>query len=429
MIPLLIEKGDDPNRAISASQDVKTLRILLNHGANVNHRNNKDNGTPLHEIADEYIPNIELLEILISRGADVNAKDKYGRTPLHHASHRCKLKMVEFLIEHGADVNAINKSGRTPLQNLIINSTDSRNAPLINQPEFYTMTKLLISKGSHFTAVDLVRAGDLEGLKKLLKTHPEQIQMKDYWRDPLLFCAIREGHSQIVNYLIKQGADLNALGKHDEPALHAAAYAGNLETVKILLQRGVDVNQKGDCGELALHWAAGRRAINKDKEDSYDKIEKLLIESGSDLNITAREDGPDLNARTGQKEPVNQINEMFRFVNTNKRMELMGITDYQLIGPRYLHFGVGDTPLHSAARWGRINIVKQLIQAGAKIDPQNSLGQTPMHYAIAFQHVEVVKSLINAGANPKIKMNDGTSGLKLACKIDDKQIIELLKAK
>jgi ankyrin len=436
LIPLLVEHGDNPSLAIRMAHfsqidhggDAgKIMKILLDHGANANYRGisvyGEANSTPLHEIA--YQGDVKITEILISHGADVNAINSRGETPLHLAAQWCHPEVVRLLLEHHADVNAIDRNKRTPLENLIIEHTDSRGIPA--KPEFYETIKILIAHGSHFTATDLAHAGDLEGLKSLLQKDPKQINKKDYWRDPLLFCAIREGHTDVAEYLIRQDADVDAVGKYGNPALHAAAYAGNIATVKLLLHEGVDVNREGKHGELALHWAASRPVGKKnDKEDSYDKIAQMLIESGSSLNVAAQEDRPDIWLAVGDENPpINQIDDQMkvleRRLNTNKQIQYMA--------PIRLAFGVGDTPLHSAAHAGRINIVACLIKAGAEIDCKNSHEQTPLHYAIAFEHPRIVECLLKAGADPKTKMSDGTSALELAYKVGNKQIIDLLKAR
>lgn len=66
--------------------------------------------TPLH--IEAYRGRPDLVELLIAKGADVNAKDLVRKTPLHQAKNK---EVAELLIAKGADVNAKDKNGLTPL--------------------------------------------------------------------------------------------------------------------------------------------------------------------------------------------------------------------------------------------------------------------------------------------------------------------------
>ena len=110
---VLISKGAD----INAKEDIIYLNILMlfliNGIYNKWRKLNKKNDTPLHEATENNSK--EMLELLISKGADINAKtydnknlfeDPGGKTPLHYAAENNSKEIGELLISKGADINA-----------------------------------------------------------------------------------------------------------------------------------------------------------------------------------------------------------------------------------------------------------------------------------------------------------------------------------
>lgn len=91
-----------------ASRDVniKLMKELIRHGANVNAREDKG-WTPLMCASCHINGNIEIVKILIEAGANVNARDGEGWTPLMIASHFGQIEIIRVLLESGADINSI----------------------------------------------------------------------------------------------------------------------------------------------------------------------------------------------------------------------------------------------------------------------------------------------------------------------------------
>lgn len=87
--------------------------ILIKHGADLNARD-RSGQTPLHS-AVTGINNPNVIEALIELGADMNATDNKGNTPLHEGAGMGRVQSVEALINKGADVNVRNREGETPL--------------------------------------------------------------------------------------------------------------------------------------------------------------------------------------------------------------------------------------------------------------------------------------------------------------------------
>jgi cytohesin len=113
IVKLLVSKGADisPLHLAIYLKDVAKARSLIESGADVNRRTPYGT-TPLDRAVIAGFKDI--VELLIAKGANVNAKDNWDWTPLHSAVYGHK-DIVELLIAKGANVNARNGGGRTPL--------------------------------------------------------------------------------------------------------------------------------------------------------------------------------------------------------------------------------------------------------------------------------------------------------------------------
>jgi hypothetical protein len=100
-----------PMHAAAVAGHVDILSLLLERGADVDGRVGIG-VTPLHRaLADGRV---KAVQFLIERGADIKAVDNRGRTSLHFAAIAMEIEPVRLLLEHGADVNARDEWGRTP---------------------------------------------------------------------------------------------------------------------------------------------------------------------------------------------------------------------------------------------------------------------------------------------------------------------------
>lgn len=107
---LLLKKGADIN-----SKDSFGGSAL--HGADVNSKNSSG-ASALHGAI--YNNQLKAAELLLKHGADVNAKDNYGNTILHHTIGINNIEAAKLLIKYGADVNVKNNNNFTPLDSAIL---------------------------------------------------------------------------------------------------------------------------------------------------------------------------------------------------------------------------------------------------------------------------------------------------------------------
>lgn len=114
--------GMTPLHNAVRSGRIEVIRLLLEKGVSPNIGENPIEA-PLHTIARHAIVikplrvknSIEVAQFLLSKGANINALNKYGNTPLHEAAYYGHYQYIKFLIESGADITIKNKKGETVL--------------------------------------------------------------------------------------------------------------------------------------------------------------------------------------------------------------------------------------------------------------------------------------------------------------------------
>ncbi|HEY8184728.1 MAG TPA: ankyrin repeat domain-containing protein [Pyrinomonadaceae bacterium] len=177
--------------------------------------------------------NLETLTELIA-GTDVNLRDKEsGTTALEHAVKNANREMVQLLLSAGANVNAKNREGETVLMMLDDDATTDLVWDLIN-----AKADVNLKSDSGSTALMQVAvSNNLEALKTLLDAGAE-VNAKDKQGRTALMLAASEGLVNNVRALVLAGADLNAIDEDKKNALAYAAENDHAAVVRFLKSKG-----------------------------------------------------------------------------------------------------------------------------------------------------------------------------------------------
>ena len=242
------EDSSTPLHQAAKAGDRKIVELFITKGADVNAKAKNEN-TPLHSAASAG--QRQVVELLIAKGADVNAKNDAGQTPLDVAIGKNRKEIVELLVEKGAIISLhtfVNSGDLDMLRRLIEDGAD------VNAKDDYGQTPLhcavvighkdivefLLAKGAH------VDAGDNAGRTPL---HYAVGAGKN--RTP------KAGHTDVVLLLLDKGDKINTKDKWGWTPLHYAVCMANKAMVELLVNRGADLNATNDRGRTALSVARG----------------------------------------------------------------------------------------------------------------------------------------------------------------------------
>jgi ankyrin repeat protein len=179
--------------------------------------------TPL--MAASHSGNPDVVAQLIEKGASVNARGARGQTALMWAVSEQHPGVVQVLLSHGADIQA-----RSDVLSQMMA------APPHGKPEYNRM----IPFGGETALVFAARVGDLASAKLLLAAGAN-VNDKDAWGVSAMVLAAHSGFTEMVAYLLDQGADANAIGP-GFTALHEAIMRRDVTMVKALLDHGANPN-------------------------------------------------------------------------------------------------------------------------------------------------------------------------------------------
>jgi ankyrin repeat protein len=228
--------------------DAKTVRKLLDDGADVNQEHTSD-GSVLQQAARSG--SLVLVQLVLDYGGDILACGGHWGTALQAASakaaHPATISMVKLLLENGAEVEAQGGHYGNALQAA---------AAFYGLTNNSTVVELLLDAGAKVNAM----GGE----------YGSALSVASY-----------KGAEKLVRLLVERGADVDAPSPWGS-ALQAAVsteYGGGDEVARLLVEYGADVNiQGGDCGS-ALHCAA-----MKNKEWAV----RLLVDNGAEVNVAVQ---------------------------------------------------------------------------------------------------------------------------------------------
>ncbi|KAI5850265.1 ankyrin repeat-containing domain protein [Morchella snyderi] len=342
------------------------------------------------------------------------------RTPIQAAAGSGNSELVELLLSLNADVNAksinayLDLGGQDKSSNTlggIVNDIRGRSCDELNGGLVRVSKR--VQKFSGVTALQAAaKEGHLETVNLLLNRKGGVNAPAGRYGRTALQAAAEGGHLDIVERLLQEKADVNAAAAYSSgrTALQGAAEGGHLDIVERLLQEKADVN-------AAAAYSSGRTALQAAAEGGHLDIVERLLQEKADVNAAVAGDSGrtalQAAAEGGHLDIVERL--------------LQEKADVNAAAVRHR----GRTALQAAAEGGHLDIVERLLQEKADVNAaaaDYSSGRTALQAAAEGGHLDIVERLLQekADVNAAAAERSGRTALQAAAEGGHLDIVERL---
>lgn len=356
--------------------------------------------------------------------------DKRSSQPIHWAVMTRRLNLIDTLLKRGADINARRADGARPihLTNGDYHYRGWRDVPKDWPTSPEEVYRFLVDAGA---TVDLGMAcatGDLNRVRELLDQTPSLVNAVSDYNSYYIGCgspiknAAARGHLEIVRELLKRGADPNLPEEGIAPdghALYSAVANGHYEIVQLLLAHGAHANAEVESSADAL----SRALMNKDQ-----KMVDLLCEHGASRALHLLAYYNDLQTAAAlfavKPELANDIEALANAAGEGNESFVRLLLKYAPDLPRSVWF-------HGWSVGAKTHELNELLfQHGLNPSAPDWLGVTPLHHFARNGDTEKAALYLDKGANIHARDEDLCSTpLGWAAKFGKKEMVEFLLAR
>ena len=439
--------GDTPLRlACGHSKDIKLIELLVKKGADWQARDNR--GRSLLYNATENDCSTVLRYILEHRlyedinKTDWNIRNRYGQTLLHYAAKSDDCIVLEHILEHHYynDVNEIDNNGKTALLWACENNKNTKTIELLldygaNWESRSNDGRTLL----HFASANQSSTA----VRYILKHHYYgDINEADKYKNTALHYACAKSKDiKTIELLMKKGADLKARGLSERTLLHFASMNEYSTILGYILEHHYynDINEVDKSGNTALHYAC--------KKNKNTTIIELLLKYKGDWNARNKYGKTILHFSTENDDRTvimyilthhyyDDINEVDNYGNTvlhyigAKGMNTKTIEDLVKYGADWkLKDNEGRTMLHFAAENGRSIVLRYILDRHYynDINEVDKCGNTALHHACRKTwSKEIIKLLLEYRANLDARTNKGQTLLHCAAWNEDSTVLRYI---
>lgn len=273
---------------------VESVQRLLKFGLNVNIKN-KNGDTPLHVVCNKIIKQknkkyfniLNIINILIDKGAYINSKDELGRTPMHLVCITGFLDGADALLKNGANMNIMvkknlkNSFGDSDYGTPFYYACSKGHSEMVNMLLEKIPTKNLNLEIMIKYCILSFSISNSEKIAIALLDKIEDVNFTDEENNTTLHWACVSNFKELINILLEKKANINAMNNDGQTPLYYACMLGHSDVFKMLLDKGADVHITDKWGNTPLHKACCN------KKD--DEIVGTLLKYKSDINAKNNE--------------------------------------------------------------------------------------------------------------------------------------------